>query len=113
MGLIEDLAWIRDWVGAAPDDDTVREHLRREQGGLAARERAALRILRRRRADMAAGGGAVTGLTVPGVISVTQAAGDARALDEAIARLEVLVARLDPDSAAGGVRWLRRTDVAR
>lgn len=84
-----DLAWIRDEIGTA--DPPSDADLRAWYAELASRTLVALRVLKRRRAEVA-GGSAVTSLSIAGAISVGLK-GDVAALDRQIARLEALYAQ--------------------
>jgi len=81
-----DLAWVRDEIGAAdpPSDSDLGTWMTE----LGSRTLVALRVLKRRRADVA-GGSAVSSFSIPGAFSVGLK-GDIAALDRQIARLEAL-----------------------
>lgn len=79
-----DLAWIRDEIGTA--DPPADSDLSVWMTQLNNRILVALRVLKRRRAEVA-GGSAVSSLSIAGAISVGLK-GDVGALDRQIARLE-------------------------
>lgn len=104
-----DVAAVRDWVGADPDDNTIQAYLDRPATVAAA----ALAILRRRRADLI---GTPSQVTVDGDYSrTTDHAADLKALNTAITQLEDLVAAEQPGVDLGGLpvvmsgRMVRRT----
>lgn len=104
-----DLAWIRDEIGdGAPPHDQELDDLLTSLGH---RTLVALRVLKRRRAALSAGG--VSQFSLAGVFSVGLK-GDSAALDRQIARLEAAYAAetgLEPDGDAVGVPRVYRPEV--
>ncbi len=103
---VVDLAHIRDEVGDTPADPTLyalAEDARWWQ-------EIAVRVLRRRRANAAAGGSQTTSFSLDGVLSVGLAKTDLTALDRQIARLDADIAALAGDPAGVTVGRLKRPD---
>lgn len=92
-----DLALIRDEVGSTPADDTLVEW----GDELGHWMPVAIRALKRRRADAAAGGQDTTSFTLTGVLSVGMAKADLTALDRRIADLEARWAALNGEPTGG------------
>ena len=98
-----DLANLRDELGAHPDDDTLEE-LHGETGHWIL---TALRVLKRRRADIAGGGQAASSFSLSGVLSVSLGTGNLAALDSQIERLEALWATESGETPGSGVSFGR------
>lgn len=103
-----DLAAVRDEIGTATPPTDSELHLIYDELGSSIQ--VSLRVLRRRRAALA--GGEVTGVTLPGVVSVSLR-GSLSSLDSQIRRLEILAAaeNTTPTAPVGG--RLVRNDIAR
>lgn len=99
-----DLALIRDEVGAHPDDNTLYVWGDELGHWLPV----AIRVLKRRRADAAAGGQETASFALSGVLSVGMTKTDMRVLDEQISRLEAKWAGLN--GAPEGVQQFNRAD---
>lgn len=99
---------VRDEIGSGePSDDALATLLEDSDGSWRA---VALRVLKRRRADIAGAAGKVSQVSLSGVLSVAFTGGDLRSLDNQIARLEVdLAAEGQPDGA--GARFITRPGV--
>jgi hypothetical protein len=95
-----ELALIRDEIGSTPDDDTLEEW----HAELGHWLPVAIRALKRRRADAAAGGAQATSLSLSGVLSVGLAKTDVTALDAQIARMEAQWAALNRGTTGGLIR---------
>lgn len=104
-----DLAWIRDEIGdATPPEDSDLGVLYATLGN---RTLVALRVLKRRRAGLAAGS-SVSSFSLAGVFSVGMK-GELRALDDQIARLEATYEKetgLTSEGQAATTSRLYRTD---
>ena len=101
-----DLDWIRDYVGSSPSDDALADHF----ADLGDKVKVALRVLRRRVADMKAN---PANLTITGVLTVSTAE-NIKALAAQIDELEALLDAGDdaePGDASSGK--LFRCDLAR
>lgn len=92
---VDDLTWMREWIGSGPDDDAVQARLDAYDG---TRTLAAISILRERRADLL---GDPLSYSIRGDVTVN-AAGNLSALDSMIAQLEdIAVGDGDLDAPAG------------
>lgn len=90
----EHLGWIRDEIGSStpPTDDDLAE----SWDELGHWILVALRVLRRRRADAVTGGTSQpSAVAIPGVVSVSAATPNVRALD---AQIDALVARYERET---------------
>lgn len=95
---------IRDEIGTGdPTDEDLDAALEEHEGWWRA---VAVSILKRRRADLIAGGQAVTSVSLSGVVSVGFSAGNAAALSAQIARLESELSD-ERDLCAGPARLTR------
>jgi len=102
-----DLDRVRDYVGSTPDDTTIYTHAETATYW----QDIALRILKRRRADAAAGGQQTTSFGLDGVFTVGMSKADLGSLDTQIAALQAELAALSSDAPAGvSVGVIRRTD---
>lgn len=81
-----DLASIRDEVGDEPDDGTLEDWFDELGNWLPV----AIRVLKRRRANSAAGGQEVSSFGLDGVMTVGLSKADGKGLDAQILRLEAL-----------------------
>lgn len=103
-----DLAWVRDEIGeGTPPSDTDLDSTYDQLGH---RSLVAIRVLKRRRAALAAGG--VSSVTIPGAVAVTLRS-DLASLDRQITRLEAQYESetgVDlPDGGATSTRLTRTT----
>lgn len=98
-----DLELIRDEIGPEPDDDTIAEMFTT----LGNWTKVALRVLKRRRAQIATGTSGVKSFSLDSVLSVGMNTGDIRALDSQIARLETL---LQPPQTGSRIGRIVRPD---
>lgn len=98
-----DLAHIRDEVGDEPDDSTIDDWFDELGHWLPV----AIRVLKRRRANAAAGGQQTKSFSIDGVLSVGLSTADLSKLDDQIARLEALWAAEQAGQPVGGVTTAR------
>jgi len=99
-----DLAQIRDEVGDDPTDQVLDDYFDELGHWLPV----AIRVLKRRRANAAAGGQQTKTFSLDGVLSVGLSTADLKNLDEQITRLEALWAGEQGDGT-GGVTTARIT----
>lgn len=98
-----DLARIRDEVGTQPDDNTLDDYFDELGHWLPV----AIRILKRRRANAAAGGQETKSFTLDGVLSVGLSTANLTGLDSQIAHLEAAWAAEQGGPTASGVTTAR------
>lgn len=102
-----DLAHIRDEVGDEPDDTTIDDYFDELGHWLPV----AIRVLKRRRANAAAGGQETKSFSLDGVLSVGLSTANLSNLDAQIASLETLWAAEQGDAADGvSTARIRRAD---